>query len=45
VHVVDVTGRSGLQCVADVTGGTMVTARTADQLRAAIRQVQTTICR
>jgi Mg-chelatase subunit ChlD len=44
VHVVDVTGRSGLQCVAEVTGGTMATARTADQLRAAIRQVQTTIC-
>jgi Mg-chelatase subunit ChlD len=45
VHVVDVTGRSGLHCVASVTGGTIVTARRADQLRTAIRKVQTTICR
>jgi hypothetical protein len=45
IHIIDVTGRSGLQCVADTTGGTIVTAQTMADLRRAIRKVQSKICK
>ena len=43
VHIIDVVGVSRLQCVADITGGSSVGARDAEQLQAAVRRAQASI--
>lgn len=45
VHVIDVTGASALACVAEITGGTIVTARDTAALQEAVRRAQAEITR